>query len=389
MRILYLDWPCFGKVDTQSTIEQMGHTLIPFFHADYQKRHSPAFSSAFNAFVSNEPFDCCFSFNYFPIVSECCLQHDLKYIAVVYDSPYVMLYSYTLANPNNYVFLFDKCEYLTLKNGGLNSVYYSTLPVNGDRIKQLLTKTCDKSRLSADVSFVGSLYNEDHNFFDRLSDISDYSRGYLEGIMDAQLKVQGYNFIEDVLSPNIVGEMQKSAPYTPDASSAESPKYVYANYFINRKITSMERQKLLTAVAARCALRIYTLNPNAIIPNARNMGAVDYYSEMPYVFANSKINLNISLRSIQSGIPLRAMDIMGAGGFLLTNFQADFLDYFVPNEDFVYYESENDLLAKVEYYLAHERERSEIAQNGHEKVKKNHSFENFFSYIFSVVFPEL
>ena len=118
------------------------------------------------------------------------------------------------------------------------------------------------------------------------------------------------------------------------------------------------------------------------------MGAVDYYAEMPYVFANSKINLNISLRSIQSGIPLRAMDIMGAGGFLLSNFQADFLDYFIPNEDFVYYESEEDLVEKVIYYLNHEKERFEIAHNGHEKVKKNHSFEIFFSNIFSIVFSK-
>ena len=99
---------------------------------------------------------------------------------------------------------------------------------------------------------------------------------------------------------------------------------------------------------------------------------------MPYVFAISKINLNITLKSIQSGIPLRAMDIMGAGGFLLTNFQADFLDYFTPEEDFVYYNDTEDLLNKIEYYLSHDKERKEIAENGHRKVKENHSFEICF-----------
>ena len=38
------------------------------------------------------------------------------------------------------------------------------------------------------------------------------------------------------------------------------------------------------------------------------------------MFANSKVNLNITLRNIKTGIPLRALDIMGAGGFLLTNY---------------------------------------------------------------------
>ncbi|MCI6064519.1 DUF3880 domain-containing protein [bacterium] len=387
MRILYLDWPCFGKVDTQFSLEQAGHEFVPFFHPDYQERVSADFDNAFSQFVGDTYYDCCFSFNYFPVVSNNCQKFGITYISVIYDSPYLMLYSYTLINPVNYVFMFDKQEYLRLKNGGISTVYYTVLPCNSTIIDFLLTKPYDHEKLSAEVSFVGSLYNEDHNFFDRLTTINDYTRGYLDAIMEAQLKVYGYNFIEDLLSDDILAELQRSVPYDTISSGVEAPSYVYANYFIDRKLTSIERQRLLTAVASTHPLKVYTLDRNAIIPNAKNMGPVDYYSEMPYVFANSKINLNISLRSIQSGIPLRAMDIMGAGGFLLTNFQSDFLDYFIPNEDFVYFDSKDDLCQKIDYYLSHESERQEIAFNGHEKVKYNHNFDIFFQHIFSIVFP--
>ena len=44
-------------------------------------------------------------------------------------------------------------------------------------------------------------------------------------------------------------------------------------------------------------------------------------------------------------------------GFLLTNYQADFADCNVPGEDFVYYESKEDLLSKIDYYLKHEDKR--------------------------------
>lgn len=388
MRILYIDWPCFGKVDVQFTLEQAGHEFVPFFHEGYQDRNNPEFDKVFREFVGDTQYDCCFSFNYFHIVSNNCKDLGIKYIAALYDSPYVMLYSYSLINPTNYVFMFDKQEYLKLKNEGINTVYYSPLPVNSTIIDFLMEKPFDRNKLSAEVSFVGSLYNEDHNFFDRLANANDYTKGYLDAIMEAQLKVQGYNFIEEVLTPDIIAELQRVSPYRSTPSGTETPEYIYSNYFIDRKLTSIERQRLLSAVAKHCQLKLYTLNRNAVIPNAVNMGVADYYSEMPYVFANSKINLNITLRSIQSGIPLRAMDIMGAGGFLLTNFQADFLDYFIPNEDFVYYESEEDLIDKVNYYLSHEKERLEIAHNGHEKVKANHSFEKFFHDIFQVVFPK-
>ena len=104
------------------------------------------------------------------------------------------------------------------------------------------------------------------------------------------------------------------------------------------------------------------------------MGSVDYYNVMPFVFRYSKINLNITLRSIKSGMPLRAIDIMGAGGFLLTNYQEDFLIDFIPGEDFVFYESEEDCINKCRYYLEHDDERRTIAQNGYRKVKEKYNY---------------
>ena len=96
---------------------------------------------------------------------------------------------------------------------------------------------------------------------------------------------------------------------------------------------------------------------------------------MPCVFHLSKINLNISLRSITSGIPLRCLDILGANGFLPTNYQPELAEFFIPDEDFVMYESEDDFLQKIEYYLSHEAERKEISYNGWKKVNQNFSYE--------------
>ncbi len=89
---------------------------------------------------------------------------------------------------------------------------------------------------------------------------------------------------------------------------------------------------------------------------------------MPSVFHNSKINLNITLKTIQTGIPLRAWDILGCGGFLLSNFQQELCEYFIPGEDFIYYESIDDATEKAAYFLTHENERKEIAHNAFEKI---------------------
>ena len=154
----------------------------------------------------------------------------------------------------------------------------------------------------------------------------------------------------------------------------QTRKNFYAQCIINRRITAIERMDILDAIAQRHKIDLFTHYKGFTLPNLENHGKVDYDTEMPRVMKQSKINLNITLRSIQSGIPLRAFDIMGEGGFLLSNFQAEFLDYFVPGKDFVYYESKEDLLQKIDYYLAHEDERMEIAKNGHEKIAAGHTY---------------
>lgn len=384
MNVFYLDWPCFKGEDLCYSLQHdFGFRLIKFSHPDYRERISEDFLTSFDELCQGQTIDFCISYNFYPLLAEAAHRHNIKYLSLVYDCPLVKLYSYRITYPTNYVFLFDYTLYQKLKNGGISTVYYSTLPVNTDMIQILLGEPYEKSRFAADVSFVGSLYNEAHNLFDRMYDkLDDYIKGYLDSIMQAQLKISGYNFIEELLSPKVIEALYKAEPYQNNPDGAETLANIYADYYINRKLTSLERIQLLNAVSEQFNLKLFTKDPHAIISNAVNQGPVDYYMEMPYIFHDSKINLNISLRSIQSGIPLRCMDIMSCGGFLLTNYQNDFLMHFTPDEDFVYYEDQEDLLRKIDFYLSHDEKRCTIALNGYEKTRQAHNFKIILSAIF-------
>lgn len=374
MKILFLDSPAFAKEDMLEAFDECGIEYTLFFHEAYHKRRDSAYEQAFDATVQKENFDFVFSFNYFPILSNCCKRHHLKYVSYVYDSPLVSLYSYTLINDCNYVFLFDKTTYLKFKNAGIPTVYYLPLAANTKRLSSLKTSDGLAAKLRSEVSFVGSLYNEDHNLFEQLTGLPDYTKGYLDAIMTVQQKLYGTFLLEDLLRPEILKDLQNSVPYTPMSDGTESAAYVYANYFLSRKITSNERISLLNQLSRQFQLKLYSHKASPQIPKADFMGTADYYTLMPLIFQNSAINLNITLKSIYSGIPLRCMDIMGAGGFLLTNYQADFFDYFLPEEDFVFYESEEDCLKKAHYYLSRESKRQQIAQNAFCKMKEHHTF---------------
>lgn len=392
MKVLIFEWKNFGIEDVCEALDKLGVSHRCISTQLVRERKSTEFDSLFEDALT-ERYDCVFTFNYSPVVSNCCRRHNLPYIAFIYDSPLVSLYSYTVINPCNYIFIFDKTLYLELKNQGISTVYYAPLAVNTSRIKRQLSVNetngaaeAHAPDFSAEVAFVGSMYNEKHNLFDRFKNLPPYVTGYLDAIMQAQLKVYGYYFIEELLTPNIIDELKKSVPLEPNKDGVETVSYLYAYYFIARKLAELERKDLLNAVSERFSTHLYTQNPTPELPKVKNCGPIDYYNHMPYIFSQSKINLNITLRSIRSGIPLRAMDIMGCGGFLLSNYQADFYDFFVPGEDLVLFESRDDLLDKCAYYLSHEKERRQIAANGLGRIQENHTYELRLKQMFDIVF---
>ncbi|MDE6845233.1 MAG: glycosyltransferase [Lachnospiraceae bacterium] len=376
MKILFIEWKSFGNQDIKDAFTAEGHTVVSFPFSNKDSRKDAELEAELASFLHQGTPDVVFSFNYFPVISNVCKKENIRYISWIYDSPYVMLYSYTVINPCNVIYVFDKELYMEFHNAGIQTVHYMPMAANTERLDQITAPSANSS-LSApylyNVSFVGSLYNESHNFFDRMTTLSDYTKGYLDAIMSAQMKVQGYNFIQESLAP-IMEDLYQALPMDPNPDGVETKEYLYAQYVINRKITGLERMELIRAVTEHFHFDLFTPNADFAMPNLTNHGTADYYEQAPLVFRQSKINLNISLRSIKSGIPLRAFDILGSGGFLLSNFQADYLDDFVPGEDFDYYESRDDLIVKINYYLTHEKERIAIAKNGHDKVAKNHTF---------------
>ena len=69
-------------------------------------------------------------------------------------------------------------------------------------------------------------------------------------------------------------------------------------------------------------------------------------------------------------------------GFLLSNYQPELAEFFVPGEELVLYDSMADLEDKVCYYLAHDEERKRIALNGYRKVCEQFSYEKRLKEMF-------
>lgn len=94
-----------------------------------------------------------------------------------------------------------------------------------------------------------------------MENLSDYTKGYLDALMSAQMNVHGYNFIQESISP-IMEDLYQALPITPNPDGVETKEYLYAQYVINRKITGLERNELIRAVAGRYPFDLFTHDRN-------------------------------------------------------------------------------------------------------------------------------
>lgn len=379
MKILFLEWNSFGNPFVKKEFEKRGYEIVCFDFPQKSEdtRGSEELASTIASRILEIKPEFVFSFNYFPVAAVASKACKVKYISWTYDSPYIQLYSKTIDYETNYAFVFDKAEYFNLRNKGINTVYY--LPMAGavDTYDEIVVTEKEHQRYDADIAMIGSMYTEaKHRMFRHFANIDEYTKGFLEAIINAQKKIYGASIIESSLTEDIVKRVQKSCPIYARGDGYESAEWVLANYFIAREITSRERAEMIQSLSEKYKVSVYTGGDISAFKNVINKGTVDYYNEAPKAMKCAKINLNISLRSIVTGIPQRAFDIMATGGFLLTNYQADFQDYFEADKDYVYFESVQDLVDKTGYYLEHEDERIAIAQNGYDKVKEYHTYSN-------------
>lgn len=385
MRFLLYRWNAIGVVDLEDCLIRMGHEVDSIEYIFHSFEEDEKFSGLLDKKLCLKHYNAVISFNYFQVISNVCNEKHIKYISWVFDSPTLNLFSKTVFNKCNYIFIFDKALYQDIKAMGINNVYYLPLAVNVERLEQLEISQEDIQYYQSEVSFVGSLYDKKISY-DALVNLPDYYRGFLEAIMQAQLNIYGYNFLEELLTDDIVETLKKYVHLNLDKNFIGSAKRIFATIFLGVKVTSMERRKILDTLSRKFNVDLYTGSDSGLLPFANYKGRVNYYTEMPKVFFLSKVNLNMTLRNIRTGIPLRIFDIMGAGGFVLTNYQEELQDYFIDGKDLVIYENIDDLQYKVRYYLEHEDERRQIAYNGCKKVKEFHDYPKRLDKIIETVF---
>jgi spore maturation protein CgeB len=82
----------------------------------------------------------------------------------------------------------------------------------------------------------------------------------------------------------------------------------------------------------------------------------------------------------------RTYEISACGTLQITDYRHDLDQYFTPGQDIETYNSAEELIQKMQHYLAHEEDRIRIAMRGLRRSISEHTFANRLSKLLDIVF---
>ncbi len=324
--------------------------------------------------------DVAVTYDFAPALSDACMKLGIPYISWIFDAPIQMLYEKQVFNNCNYIFSFDKKQLRQLQEKGIKNTYYMPLGTNLMRNSAIEMTGADAKRFGCEVSFIGSLYSE-NAYGQAVSLVQPETVSEFERLIhDVLGKWDGEDRLYGKLSENTIGDIKRVF----GNNTAMDDDALFTTALLVKHIATLERTEMLKRLSKH-ELQFYTSDSSVQIPRVRAMGPIDYIEELPKAYHFSRINMNITMRGITSGIPLRVFDIMGMEGFMLTNFQPEVSELFSPGKDIEVYHSFDEMEDKVDFYLSHEDERRKIARRGLETIKGNYTVEILVAKMLEIV----
>ena len=367
-KILFYQWYSFMNPGIEKAFKQLEIEYDILYYQQTDWEEDAIFEEKIEKQIQDNVYDAVFSVNFAPVISKVCQHRGIRYISWVYDSPMHIRNIEVMKNSCNEIYMFDWGQVQEYKKLGVNMEHLPlavdseifNLPMNDEIIK----------KYSAQISLVGKMYTTDYPKY--TSPLSTETKKLLNDMISSQRDVYNDCFIPELLTDELLQKI--NAEY----AKAGLDFYIEKReleYMMLCETTSRERTVILSLLSKHFDTHLYTTEKPGI-DNLKVHGPVDYYKQMPYIFKLSDINLNISLKSIRTGIPLRWVDVLGCGGFLLSNYQEELVQYLEVGKDCEVYGSFEEMYEKAAFYTKHEELRKQIARNGFMKAQEIFTFRN-------------
>lgn len=218
-----------------------------------------------------------------------------------------------------------------------------------------------------DVTFVGQAYG----------DRPEYIRHLLDQGIDIRVWGLGWqNYIPGSRKPQQVGKMDRVI-------------------HIGRKLLTPEGwqaigKRLRNTFMPKTGQCVATGLGKAVELPSKVVGGILSDVEMIQMYSRSKINLGFSScgethrtgeRILQ--VRLRDFEVPMSGGFYMVEYMEELEEFFEIGKEIVCYESAEDLVDKIKYYLKNDTARESVRQAGYQRCLRDHTWHKRFQDAFS------
>lgn len=386
-RVLVYEWKAYLYYDIYEALGSLGYTIDKMQMKLMNYDVDPAFAMAMEKKIRENDYDFVFSVNFFPQIAEVCHDRDLVYACWACDSPLISMYNEAVFYDTNRIFHFDRAREIEFYSMGIKNLWHLPLASNPKRLMTCARALSKSGRYEKyDISFVGRMYEK--NSYDVIKDKLDpYTRGYLDSAITAQSRLWGSNITDLIMTSDMMVRLSENFDLKKSPGSFSNLGLIFDTTVIGFKVAYEARVRVLNELSVEFPhdVTLFTSDRADDLQMVRNMGSADYMTEVPYINNMSRINLNLTIPNIRTGIPLRVWDILGAGGFCLTNYQEELEEYFTDGKDLAWFKSDEELLDKAKYYLNHESEREKIAIRGREALTELGDYRDRMSEMLTVI----
>ncbi len=246
------------------------------------------------------------------------------------------------------------------------------------------TSPLDRSRCRPVVSFVGG---QNTSYFSANGAVA--AGNLLPAVLARSVHddLPGASFYDAFYDYYGLGEPVR-ADDSIDHTVAKVTNYYNAKLFYHAELCLKNRDRFVIFLTRRLADSFELIGRGWDLayglPCAPQISSTDDYFQH---FRQVAININLVNGNAETGLNMRHFEITAAGGFMLCYRQPELESCFHVGKECAVFENEQDLLAKIDYYMHHPEERAAIALAGQRRTLSQHLYSHRLARLLQTVTP--